>query len=308
MINALLCPTDRFEEICKQIQKLESPNALAFDQTTGQPFISAVKEEGFDQEKEPFDQKMDILHKTKRLAKFILTNVENDHHLASIGIKTLSGLEKKVNDEKAVVKLEKAISKLHSFTPVETKKLKNLDHRIRQAKALEKAKNLTKTGRSYVEEGKLEEAIKLFRKAARMGYPTAQRELGYYYSLGKGLDKNDVKAVKWLEKAALQGDILAQNNFACHLAQGEGVDQDDEKAFSYYKKAAKRNLAAAQASVGCAKEHGLGTHKNLTKAKKFYQLAADQGNQQGIEGLARLEKEEISIIRLIFRCFKSSAE
>ena len=54
-----------------------------------------------------------------------------------------------------------------------------------------------------------EQAASWFRKAAEQGDFAAQRNLGYLYLNGKGVEKDADEARNWLEKAAAQGDVYA---------------------------------------------------------------------------------------------------
>ena len=298
MVNTYyLCNAETFTKICSKIQNLESHKDMSFEKTTKKPVIGGqVKEEGFDQ----VEEEMDVCKKTKLLANFILSNVEQNHKLAPIGIATLSNFGNKVKNEKAAQKIEEAITKLDRFADDRTE-LKN------QKSISEEAASLIADADACIEQKNFKEARKLLKRAAMTGDPAGQRELGTHYSLGKIFPKNDSEALKWLKQAAAQGDFMAQNNYACHLAQGEGIEQDDVKAFKYYKKAASGNLAVAQASVGFAKEYGLGTTKNLHKAKKYYKLAAEQEEQLGIEGYERLNLRSSFFNRVSF-CLKALQE
>ena len=47
--------------------------------------------------------------------------------------------------------------------------------------------------------------MKWYRKAAEQGDADAQYNLGYSYSNGEGVEKDEEEAVKWYRKAAEQG-------------------------------------------------------------------------------------------------------
>jgi TPR repeat protein len=49
------------------------------------------------------------------------------------------------------------------------------------------------------------EAVRLYRKAAETGHPSAMLNLGVMYRDGKGVTKDDVEAVRWFGKAADAG-------------------------------------------------------------------------------------------------------
>lgn len=60
--------------------------------------------------------------------------------------------------------------------------------------------------------GGKDKALKIYKKLAVQGYPTAQCVLGMKYRLGDGVEENLEEAVSWLEKAAVQGHDAAIRN------------------------------------------------------------------------------------------------
>ena len=75
------------------------------------------------------------------------------------------------------------------------------------------------------------------RDKAEKGDAGAQNNLGFCYSKGQGVVKDEVEAVHWYRKAAGQNLALAQNNLGLCYAKGEGVAKDEprsvQKANSY---------------------------------------------------------------------------
>ena len=88
--------------------------------------------------------------------------------------------------------------------------------------------------------------INSVRKRAEAGDPAAQRNLGFRYSHGVDVEKDEKKAFEWTKKAAEQGDGKAMFNLANDYANGDGVAKDKEKAITWYRKAAKAFLALAE--------------------------------------------------------------
>ena len=74
------------------------------------------------------------------------------------------------------------------------------------------------------------EAVKCFTKAAKMGLPEAQVNLGWCYLNGVGVEKNDIEAAKYFRMAAEKGLDIAQNNLGVCFEQGRGVPKDKKKA------------------------------------------------------------------------------
>lgn len=58
------------------------------------------------------------------------------------------------------------------------------------------------------------EAIRLYKRAAKLGVKEAQFNLGYIYLIGDGLDQDNKKAAYWLDKAITQGDTQAKKLFS----------------------------------------------------------------------------------------------
>lgn len=95
--------------------------------------------------------------------------------------------------------------------------------------------------------GEKDKALKIYRKLAVRGYPTAQCVLGMKYRLGDGVKENLKEAAKWLERSALQGHD-----------------------------AAIRNLADLYRSTG-----------ELKKAEKWYRIGAAKGDEYCIRGFGK---------------------
>ena len=57
--------------------------------------------------------------------------------------------------------------------------------------------------------GPLEDVAEWYRLAANRGYPTAQFDLGVFYSKGEGVPQDDLLAYMWFDLAAAQGDADA---------------------------------------------------------------------------------------------------
>lgn len=95
--------------------------------------------------------------------------------------------------------------------------------------------------------GEKDKALKIYRKLAVRGYPTAQCVLGMKYRLGDGVKENLKEAAKWLEQSALQGHD-----------------------------AAIRNLADLYRSTG-----------ELKKAEKWYRIGAAKGDEYCIRGFGK---------------------
>ena len=79
------------------------------------------------------------------------------------------------------------------------------------------------------------EAMKWYQKAAAQGNAIAQKNIGYLYDQGKGVEQDYEEAMKWYQKAADQGNASAQNNIGALYYYGDGVKQDYEEAMKWYQ-------------------------------------------------------------------------
>ena len=105
-------------------------------------------------------------------------------------------------------------------------------------------------------------AAEWIRKSAEKGYGGAQTNLGLMYQQGCGVEQSDATAAEWYRKAAFQGVALAQHNLGLMYQQGQGVEQSDSMAMGWYRKAADQGLPPAQANLhkleSMMREHGSG--------------------------------------------------
>jgi len=92
--------------------------------------------------------------------------------------------------------------------------------------------------------------------------------------------KDDVQAVAWFQKAATLGNPTAQYNLGLMIAKGAGVRRDDAQAIAWFRKSAAQGLAAAQFKLGVAYENGEGVDKDPLLAYVSYAIAARDGNQE----------------------------
>lgn len=122
------------------------------------------------------------------------------------------------------------------------------------------------------------EAVKWFQKAAEMGEPNAQYNLGICYYKGQGIKQDFEEAVKWLKKAAEQGIVFAQYNLGVCYYSGQGVKQDFEEAVKWFRIAADQEFPAALYNLGLCYATGKGVKKNRSEAKKWFRKAAELGN------------------------------
>ena len=80
--------------------------------------------------------------------------------------------------------------------------------------------------------------VESVRKRAEAGDAAAQRNLGFRYSQGVDVEKDEKKAFEWTKKAAEQGDAKAQFNLANDYASGSGTEKNAVEAVEWFRKAA----------------------------------------------------------------------
>jgi len=116
---------------------------------------------------------------------------------------------------------------------------------------------------------------------AESGNSLGQLRLGYYYSMGKGVEKDPSKAVGWYRKAAEQGNATAMNNLGNAYLNGRGVEKDDAQAVTWYRAAVDSGDARAIAQLGVMNETGRGFPKSEEEALKLYRQASEKNDPFG---------------------------
>ena len=86
----------------------------------------------------------------------------------------------------------------------------------------------------------------LYNRAAELGEPRAQYQLGYLHFNGKDVPKDLDTARRWLLAAADQGNASAQVSLGAMYESGIGVEQDRKKALELYTRAAITGDLAAR--------------------------------------------------------------
>ena len=142
------------------------------------------------------------------------------------------------------------------------------------------------------------EAARWYRKAADLGDPIAQYNLGVMYRSGQGVPQNSSEAARWYQKAAEQGDPDAQKNLGDLYRRGEGVREDTRKAFSWYQKAAIQEHSRAQLNLGIMYCNGWGVDRDYHTAAVWFRKAADQGEEAAQRSLRMLGGLGIDLDRL----------
>jgi hypothetical protein len=123
-------------------------------------------------------------------------------------------------------------------------------------------------------------AARAFLRAAEMGHPRAQLQIGYQYNYGEGVAANPAEAAKWYGRAAAQGDASAQANLGNLYERGRGVREDWVEAARWYQKSADADGTSGEFALGRAYQFGIGVPQNRKLAIYWFQKAGFQGHAQ----------------------------
>ena len=125
----------------------------------------------------------------------------------------------------------------------------------------------------------LAKAAALFRQAAALDEPRAQRYLSMALLNGEGVDKAPQEALDWFEKAATAGNRDAMIDVASMLSTGEGgVDKDPPQARIVYLRAAELGSAYGLQGLGYMLVTGEGGAVDQPTGWAYLELAAAGGN------------------------------
>lgn len=93
-------------------------------------------------------------------------------------------------------------------------------------------------------------ALGWLNKAAELGDVSAQTQLAYLHSSGRGgATRDDAKALRWYRAAADAGDAEALYKLGVMLRQGVGCDADQDAALRCWRAAAEAGHAKAAERV-----------------------------------------------------------
>ena len=133
--------------------------------------------------------------------------------------------------------------------------------------------------------------IAQFKKDAAAGDAKAQNALGFMYTSGKGVPKNNVEAVQWYRLAAAQGLAEAQHALGVMYALGEGVPEDYKEAVVWYRRAAEQGLAGAQHNLGLMYANGDGVPEDAVLAYLWLNMAGANGDKAATEYRHKISKQ-----------------
>ena len=122
------------------------------------------------------------------------------------------------------------------------------------------------------------QALKLFKRAAKLGSANAEYGIGLCYQLGRGVGENLRKANDWYEKAAQNGQVDAQFKLGYSYLNGRGVKANVEQALFWYTKAADQGDIPTMTRLAYMYDTGDGLPSNEEQALVWYERAAQAGD------------------------------
>ena len=134
------------------------------------------------------------------------------------------------------------------------------------------------------------------RKQIKKKKPWAYRQIALRYEVGgPGLKRSEKKTFEYLEKGMKLGDPMCMNEIGDFYEQSSEVNKSPQlakKAFKHYQKAALKGYDQAQCNLGNCYSNGVGVVQSNSKAREWYNRAAAQDNEEAIENLRLLDKQE----------------
>jgi TPR repeat protein len=124
-------------------------------------------------------------------------------------------------------------------------------------------------------------AAQILRKAADAGNALAQLRLALMYDQGDGLPQNSRTAFEWYTKAAALGEPESQNQLGNNYEGGGFVDENWDLSARLRQASAQQGWMKGQFSLGRAYQFGIGVPQSRQQAIAWFQKAAAQGHPDG---------------------------
>lgn len=125
------------------------------------------------------------------------------------------------------------------------------------------------------------------QRAADLGDPDAQAELGDMYRDGRGVRRSSAKAIYWLEKSANQGSPLGQVLLGLTHYYGDGVPRDKDAGLLLIRTAAESGDPGAEGALGLLYLIELVQPEYRAEAKTWLQKSSSAGNPVAGDWLAK---------------------
>ncbi len=131
-------------------------------------------------------------------------------------------------------------------------------------------------GRGVPKDAKM--AAYWFERAANLGDPSAQNEVGFFYQTGTGVAKDEQRAFHWYQLAAANGSREGKVNLAIAYLWGLGVAAQPELAQKLLEEAASARNGIAAAYLGDLARNGIGSQSGESEARRWYEKGASLHN------------------------------
>lgn len=139
-----------------------------------------------------------------------------------------------------------------------------------------------------------EKALDLFRKANELGHTEAPSAIGYFYTTGLVVEKNDIVAAEWFQKGSDRGSLMAKVNLGRFYLDGKGGLTGREKGIALMEESASKGSEDAKAAL--AEIYFMGLYDpeakpDFAKALPYVQGCADRGSASALNMLGLIYKE-----------------
>ncbi|MBO4400607.1 MAG: sel1 repeat family protein [Selenomonadaceae bacterium] len=149
-------------------------------------------------------------------------------------------------------------------------------------------------------------AFNLYLQAANLGNARGMNMVGVLYSNGEGVKASDEKSYEWCRKAAEAGNAAGMYNLAYNYLEGEIVEQDTAVGIEWLMRAAEGGYPDAMYdAAGIYSERG-----DDKKAFEFMLKATQTGHVRASNELGVMYYEGIGVekdIRMALNCFEGAA-
>eukprot|EP00761_Pharyngomonas_kirbyi_P005657 gb/GECH01005662.1/.p1 GENE.gb/GECH01005662.1/~~gb/GECH01005662.1/.p1 ORF type:complete len:736 (+),score=149.34 gb/GECH01005662.1/:1-2208(+) len=137
----------------------------------------------------------------------------------------------------------------------------------------------TQLGVDLIKQNEYSKAFKMLKTAASKGNTSAQRNLGFLYFYGFGVDKKNYSESRRLwEQASKKSDTRAKANLGLMYQNGFGVEKDLNQALTLYEDAVEKEDCFALYNLGFLYYEGMGVSRDESKARELISRACDNGH------------------------------
>eukprot|EP00826_Nyctotherus_ovalis_P005595 TRINITY_DN11270_c0_g1_i1.p1 TRINITY_DN11270_c0_g1~~TRINITY_DN11270_c0_g1_i1.p1 ORF type:complete len:326 (-),score=98.27 TRINITY_DN11270_c0_g1_i1:93-1070(-) len=139
-------------------------------------------------------------------------------------------------------------------------------------------------GKHMDENDRLQEAVKLYEKAAKSHNADAMTKLGYMYDKGISVEQDQTKATELYEAAAKNSNPLAMNFLGAHYFNKKQY----KEAVNCFSKGALLGCTRAANNLAMCYESGFGISKDPREAIYWYKKAAEKDHPEAVANLGLL--------------------